>query len=155
MPVILEPGSKTMRTWLDPKRKTWSKELQAILKPFEGELECYPVTKEVGKVGNNSPDFIIPVNSKENKSNIANFFSNAQKSENKLTTTTSVSPKRDLKREHNSDNDGINKKQKTEQSTVLPSSPKWKMRSATQNMPTKKSGKKLTDGSQRITNFFK
>jgi hypothetical protein len=37
-------------------------------------LEVYPVSKDVGKVGNNSPTFIIPVDSKENKSNIANFF---------------------------------------------------------------------------------
>lgn len=74
MPVILEAGSEEMRTWLDPARSEWSKELQALLRPFEGELEVYPVSKEVGKVGNNSPSFVIPVASKENKSNIANFF---------------------------------------------------------------------------------
>ncbi|KAF9882456.1 feruloyl esterase b precursor [Colletotrichum karsti] len=77
MPVILNPGSKEIKTWLDPKRHEWSKELQDLLKPFDGELECYPVSKDVGKVGNNSPSFIIPVASKENKSNIANFFANA------------------------------------------------------------------------------
>ena len=77
MPVILDPGSEQMQKWLDPHRTTWTKELQSILKPYEGELECYPVSKEVGKVGNDSPDFLIPVNSKENKSNIANFFANA------------------------------------------------------------------------------
>ncbi|GAB1316291.1 hypothetical protein MFIFM68171_06501 [Madurella fahalii] len=74
MPVILEPGSKAMRTWLDPGRSEWSKELQELLRPFTGELEVYPVSKEVGKVGNNSPSFVIPVASRENKSNIANFF---------------------------------------------------------------------------------
>ncbi|KAI1380833.1 DUF159-domain-containing protein [Hypoxylon crocopeplum] len=74
MPVILENGSENIRTWLDPKRHEWSKELQALLKPFDGELDVYPVSKDVGKVGNNSPTFIIPINSKENKSNIANFF---------------------------------------------------------------------------------
>jgi putative SOS response-associated peptidase YedK len=74
MPVILEAGSEAMRTWLDPGRCEWSKELQALLRPFEGELEVYPVSKEVGKVGNNSPSFVIPVASRENKSNIANFF---------------------------------------------------------------------------------
>ncbi|RAK76090.1 SOS response-associated peptidase [Aspergillus fijiensis CBS 313.89] len=79
MPVILEPNSDAMNRWLDPGRTTWSKELQAMLKPYEGELECYQVPKEVGKVGNNSPDFIVPVSSKENKSNIANFFANAKK----------------------------------------------------------------------------
>ncbi|RAO71544.1 uncharacterized protein BHQ10_007556 [Talaromyces amestolkiae] len=77
MPVILDPGSEQMQKWLDPHRTTWTKELQSILKPYEGELECYPVSKEVGKVGNDSPDFLIPVNSKENKNNIANFFANA------------------------------------------------------------------------------
>ncbi|CAJ2502779.1 Uu.00g101730.m01.CDS01 [Anthostomella pinea] len=74
MPVILDNGSEALRTWLDPKRHEWSRELQSLLKPFEGELEVYPVSKDVGKVGNNSPSFIIPVDSKENKSNIANFF---------------------------------------------------------------------------------
>jgi hypothetical protein len=74
MPVILDNGSEGLRTWLDPKRYEWSKELQNLLRPFEGELEIYPVNKDVGKVGNNSPSFIIPIDSKENKSNIANFF---------------------------------------------------------------------------------
>ncbi|KAL8912776.1 MAG: hypothetical protein Q9172_007441 [Xanthocarpia lactea] len=79
MPVILENGSDALWTWLDPNRTEWSRELQSLLKPFEGELECYPVSKEVGKVGNNSPSFIIPVASTENKHNIANFFGNAKK----------------------------------------------------------------------------
>ncbi|KAI5927037.1 hypothetical protein F4810DRAFT_427562 [Camillea tinctor] len=74
MPVILENGSESLRTWLDPSRHEWSDELQSLLKPFDGELDVYPVSKEVGKVGNNSPTFIIPIDSKENKSNIANFF---------------------------------------------------------------------------------
>ena len=79
MPVVLENGSDQIRTWLDPGRSQWSKELQSLLKPFGGELECYPVTQDVGKVGNNSPMFIVPVASAENKNNIANFFSNAKK----------------------------------------------------------------------------
>ena len=79
MPVILDAGSEAMKIWLDPERNKWSKELQSLLKPYVGELECYPVSKEVGKVGNNSPDFIVPVDSKDNKKNIANFFDNAKK----------------------------------------------------------------------------
>src|ERR1700753_2592398 len=74
MPVILNPGSEDIRTWLDPNRFEWSKELQQLLKPFDGELEIYPVNKDVGKVGNDSPSFIIPIDSAENKRNIANFF---------------------------------------------------------------------------------
>ena len=80
MPVILENGSDQIRTWLDPGRSEWSKDLQSLLKPLEGELDCYAVSKDVGKVGNNSPTFIVPVASTENKNNIANFFSNAKKS---------------------------------------------------------------------------
>ncbi|KAK5112541.1 hypothetical protein LTR85_011233 [Meristemomyces frigidus] len=74
MPVILEPGSEAMRVWLDPERVGWDRELQGMLKPFQGELECYPVDRGVGKVGNNSAQFVVPVDSKENKKNIANFF---------------------------------------------------------------------------------
>ena len=80
MPVILDNGSEDMWTWLDPKRSTWSKELQSLLKPYKGELECYQVSKDVGKVGNNSPTFIVPITSTENKNNIANFFGSAKKS---------------------------------------------------------------------------
>ena len=80
MPVILENGSDQIRTWLDPNRFEWSNELQALLKPFQGELDCYPVSKDVGKVGNDSPSFVVPVASTENKSNIANFFANTKKS---------------------------------------------------------------------------
>lgn len=78
MPVILEANSEEMTTWVDPERNKWSKELQSILKPYQGELECYPVSQEVGKVGNNSPNFIVPIDSKENKKNIANFFGTAK-----------------------------------------------------------------------------
>jgi len=79
MPVILDPGSREMEVWLDPNRHEWSKELQDVLRPYRGELEVYPVSKEVGKVGNNSPTFVVPVASKENKSNIANFFAKGEK----------------------------------------------------------------------------
>ncbi|KAK7542294.1 uncharacterized protein J3D65DRAFT_548352 [Phyllosticta citribraziliensis] len=82
MPVILDNGSEALRTWLDPNRNEWTKELQSLLKPYDGELECYAVSKDVGKVGNDSPSFIIPIDSKENKNNIANFFGN-QKSQGK------------------------------------------------------------------------
>ena len=80
MPVILENGSDQIRTWLDPGRSEWSKELQSLLRPFDGEVECYPVTKDVGKVGNNSPTFIVPVASADNKNNVANYFSTAKMS---------------------------------------------------------------------------
>ncbi|KAF4999704.1 hypothetical protein FGRMN_2269 [Fusarium graminum] len=76
MPVILEPGSSAMSIWLDPFRSQWTDELQSILKPLDASLEVYQVPKDVGKVGNNSPTFVVPLDSKENKSNIKNFFEN-------------------------------------------------------------------------------
>jgi hypothetical protein len=79
MPVLFDNGSEEIRTWLDPNRYEWTKELQSLLKPYDGELECYPVNRDVGKVGNSSPSFIIPIDSAENKSNIANFFGNQKK----------------------------------------------------------------------------
>lgn len=95
MPVVLENGSEEMRTWLDPGRYTWSKELQSLLKPYDGELEVYAVSKEVGKVGNNSPSFIIPVASSENKSNIANFFAKgAAKGESKTAKSEAESERK-------------------------------------------------------------
>lgn len=83
MPVILDNGGAEVRTWLDPERYEWNKELQSLLKPYEGELEVYPVSKEVGKVGNNSERFIIPVDSADNKANIANFFGGGKSREKK------------------------------------------------------------------------
>ncbi|EXJ93240.1 hypothetical protein A1O3_01797 [Capronia epimyces CBS 606.96] len=83
MPVILDPGTEEVKTWLDPTRNKWSKELQCLLKPYNGELDFYPVDPAVGKVGNNSDSFIVPVDSKENKKNIANFFSGANKKKTK------------------------------------------------------------------------
>lgn len=98
MPVILEPGSEGMKTWLDPGRSEWSKELQGLLRPFAGELEVYPVSKEVGKVGNNSPSFVIPVASRENKSNIANFFAKGAAKKGEV-----VKPEVEVKKEGNAE----------------------------------------------------
>lgn len=170
MPVILDQNPEAMKKWLDPSITTWSKDLQSILKPYEGELECYPVSKEVGKVGNNSPEFIVPVNSTENRSNIANFFANATKKgvspkKEPASPEFKVKDKRDVgdttqgaKRVHLDDSTTAredSKKQKLEQSSKSPSQ-KMKLRSATHNTPTKKGGGKTpTNGSQQITNFFK
>lgn len=98
MPVILDNGSEAIRTWLDPSRTEWSSDLQSLLKPYDGELECYPVSKDVGKVGNNSPSFLIPIDSAENKSNIANFFGNQRKLAKKTDTTDIDKTQHDLEK---------------------------------------------------------
>lgn len=58
---------------------SWNPQLQSLLKPYAGTLEVYPVSKEVGRVGRDSPNFIIPVDSVENKSNIKNFLTTPKK----------------------------------------------------------------------------
>jgi len=170
MPVILEPASDKLYAWLSPARYEWTKELQQILRPWDGELEVYPVSKEVGKVGNNSPNFIIPVNSKENKSNIANFFANAAAKSGKKTGTATSSQEEEEKK-------GETKSMKRKASSppppaespspkkpsVAPSlspmkskagpSPTKGKLSATSN-GTKSPSKQKKDGSQKITKFF-
>lgn len=92
MPVILDNGSDAMNTWLDPTRDHWSKELQSLLKPYTADLECYPVDRAVGKVGNNSPTFVVPIDSKENKKNIANFFNNQKTPKKEPTENRDTDP---------------------------------------------------------------
>lgn len=75
MPVLLDPGSQAIYTWLDPARTEWGPDLQRLLRPYKGDLDCYPVNHDVGKVGNNDPNFIVPLSSTQNKANIMNFFS--------------------------------------------------------------------------------
>lgn len=106
MPVILESGSDDMRIWLDPKRYRWSEELQSLMNPYPGELEIYPVSKDVGKVGNNSPTFIVPISSSENKNNIANFFFNTKRA--KTSAEAAKPPKEILKEEEGVASTGIN-----------------------------------------------
>lgn len=80
MPVILEPGTEAMAMWLDQQRTEWTTELQSVLRPYGGDLECYEVPREVGKVGNDSPGFILPVDrEKREQQGIARFFGDAQK----------------------------------------------------------------------------
>lgn len=178
MPVILDPGSEDLRTWLDPSRHEWSAELQSLLKPFKGSLDVYPVSKDVGKVGNNSPSFIIPIDSKENKSNIANFFSNATpkkaakpKDTGHVDTTDEVAAKikaeespakslatvdakhspGDLKRKHSPDHENEPLKKAFHAPPEKPAASKT--RSATKN-EARGTGKTKPSGTPKITSFF-
>ncbi|KAK3956765.1 hypothetical protein QBC32DRAFT_250080 [Pseudoneurospora amorphoporcata] len=74
MPAILEPGSDALKNWLDPEKKVWGKELQGVLKPFEGELEVYPVDKRVGKVGNDGEDLVVPKEMRREERDIGSWF---------------------------------------------------------------------------------
>jgi hypothetical protein len=159
MPVILESGSDDLKKWLDPFRHEWSRELQSLLKPFDGELEVYPVSKEVGKVGNNSPSFIIPIDSKENKSNIANFFANHSgggkaKSPVKISGTSPQKKASEAKIESDAELDNTTTDLKRKASdTAAGEVPPTKKISATQNM-SKSPQKGVKPGAQKITKFF-
>lgn len=182
MPVILENGSQELFKWLDPNTTEWNKELQSLLKPFKGELDCYPVMKEVGKVGNNSADFIVPVASSDNKQNIANFFANAKSPQKikkivdvKSEKTDQLISKSEDSREtvdapRSEDNapvpvakypgsmkrshDQIEDTKLKEESSAYSENPmKRKLRSATTNGSASKSSPKKNPN-QRITNFF-
>lgn len=183
MPVILDPQSEAMKLWLDPTHNKWTKDLQAILKPYDSELECYPVNKEVGKVGNNSPDFILPLDSKDNKKNIANFFDNAakkssakvehEKDEERATKNHDSTedhapipvPDKSVvghKRKHEEEVEDSNAKVRKEndsQSKVSPlktvSSKKNRSSTSNEGSTLKNSpAKKSEAGAQKITNFF-
>jgi hypothetical protein len=131
MPVILDNGSDAIRTWLDPERYEWNKELQSLLRPYEGELDIYPVSKDVGKVGNNSPSFIIPIDSAENKNNIANFFGNQKKkakegeSKQNIIKAEKDLEKKDVKVEHEAEETrATTNAEISENNAPLPSSPR-------------------------------
>ena len=179
MPVILDPNTEGVNVWLDPGRNKWSKDLQSLLKPFEGELECYPVSKEVGKVGNDSPNFIVPVDSKENKNNIGNFFNNARKihkeaeedratkdhesTEDNAPIPTPIKQETRQKRklEDEGKDEGTTKAVKMEPTPAKSMSP-VKTASRTTRSATSNEGasmklsptKKTEPGAQRITQFF-
>ncbi|KPV73255.1 uncharacterized protein RHOBADRAFT_55027 [Rhodotorula graminis WP1] len=69
MPAILSSGAE-IATWLSDSR--WNDKLKTLVRPFEGELECYAVDKGVGKAGNESEDFVKPVAQK--KGSLDSFF---------------------------------------------------------------------------------
>jgi putative SOS response-associated peptidase YedK len=55
MPAILDSPSD-VETWLS--NRPFDDKVKSLVKPFGGRLEFYPVDKGVGKVGNDSRDFI-------------------------------------------------------------------------------------------------
>jgi len=181
MPVIFENGSDALRTWLDPSRTEWNDGLQSLLRPFDGKLECYPVSKDVGKVGNNSPSFLVPINSAANKNNIANFFDGPQKQsvnktepdvkvehEDETRATTDciqrtednaplpVPHTRAIKREHDDEDEEPQSPNKRQNSTAAPSPAKTSKRQGIRSATNNGSAAKTTKdkGSRKITAFF-
>ncbi|KAF8462391.1 hypothetical protein BDZ91DRAFT_336373 [Kalaharituber pfeilii] len=75
MPAVLSTPAEIL-AWLDPHTTTWTKQLQGLLRPYEGTLEIYPVPKEVGKVGRSEERFVLPRDTREN---ITNWFVGGKK----------------------------------------------------------------------------
>lgn len=156
MPVILENGSAEIRAWLNPATN-WNTTLQDLLQPYPLELEVYPVVKDVGNVRNNSPTFIIPLDSKDNKSNIKNFFTAGVKATTRGNTASAKRTWGELETAADFDTSSPSKAVKMEAT----SRPTQRMRSATSNVANKRlppspSVKKAVkrDQTPRITNFF-
>ncbi|KAI0776781.1 hypothetical protein BD413DRAFT_645602 [Trametes elegans] len=63
-PVIL-PDKAALDAWLDTSSRTWTAELGRLCASYTAHdahpLLCYQVPKEVGKIGNESPAFVQPV----------------------------------------------------------------------------------------------
>ncbi|KAF8331836.1 uncharacterized protein EI90DRAFT_888391 [Cantharellus anzutake] len=71
MPLILS-SQEDIELWLSPE--DWSQKLCGLLHSNESDFDCYPVPKEVGKVGTNSPTFFLPVS--QRRDGIEAFFQN-------------------------------------------------------------------------------
>ena len=143
MPVILGRRSEDVKTWLEPDRSEWSAELQSLLRPYEGELECYAVSKDVGKVRNDSAQFVVPVDSAANKSNIANFFGRQQVKEEEEEGIEGKGIKREA------DEEGGDTLQQKRMKRAVGASPQT--RSATSNGSA---GGRRRAGQMRIESFF-
>ncbi|GAA5903241.1 hypothetical protein JCM6882_008115 [Rhodosporidiobolus microsporus] len=76
MPAILNDASE-IELWL--ANTGWNDKVKALIRPFQGKVECYPVDQGVGKVGNESPDFIKPVAAK--KGSLDTLFAKQAKSQ--------------------------------------------------------------------------
>lgn len=172
MPVILNNGSDDIFKWLDSNRSEWTKELQSLLKPYQGELECYPVSKDVGKVGNNSPNFVIPIDSGANKQNIANFFGNQKKTSDAspvkaateeafVTQDGNIDTKDSnlfagTKREHSVELEDLRNNEKQSEKKIKAHNTPRKTKSAISNGTlSKASPTKTGDGNKKITNFLR
>ncbi|EJD36205.1 DUF159-domain-containing protein [Auricularia subglabra TFB-10046 SS5] len=76
MPLILY-RQQDVETWLNGDLG-WSKEVIALVKPYDGpDLECYQVPNEVGKVGTDSPSYVLPIS--QRKDGILASFSRQKK----------------------------------------------------------------------------
>ncbi|KAL6898105.1 hypothetical protein GGI43DRAFT_84454 [Trichoderma evansii] len=151
MPVIFDAGSKEFHQWLYPLEQRWTNDLQSLLKPFRGELDIYPVNRNVGKVGRSSPSFILPLNNNGDEHGIAHFF---PKIADMPAAEKSEMPGEIWKRESNDDQHLILPSIKRGSSETTESPKKHKVDSSYDPPSKKRRVKPAPPGVQRITDFF-
>ncbi|MCO5588176.1 hypothetical protein L7F22_042131 [Adiantum nelumboides] len=97
MPVIL-PNERAMRIWLGVGEDVTQEEVCKLLRPYNaGSLDCYPVPREVGRVGNDNANFILPVSMR--KDGIQAAFSRAKqkdKQQHDINTETNAPIKEEV-----------------------------------------------------------
>ncbi|KAL7921746.1 hypothetical protein ACQKWADRAFT_295148 [Trichoderma austrokoningii] len=150
MPVIFDAGSEEFHRWLYPLQQRWTDDLQSLLKPFQGELDIYPVNRSVGKVGRSSPSFIVPLTHNDEEHGIARFF---PKASDKPPAEKPESPD-ETRREIDEEQHLVfpNNKRDSPESTE---SPRKHGTDSSYTPPSKKRHiKPAPQGVQRITEFF-
>ncbi|KAF9561591.1 DUF159-domain-containing protein [Agrocybe pediades] len=118
-PVFLTNHDAVMR-WLDTSSHSWTPELSQMVQPYSDSsvpLDCYPVPKEVGKVGTESPTFIEPVSTR--KDGIEAMFSNQKQEASSASSksTTGSSARAKGKRKHEETTRDSNTTETSSQST--------------------------------------
>lgn len=88
MPVIL-PDERAMRIWLGAGEDVTQEEVCKLLRPYSQNLDCYPVPREVGRVGNDNANFILPVSMR--KDGIQAAFGRAKQKDKDQQAVTSQS----------------------------------------------------------------
>jgi hypothetical protein len=151
MPVIFDAGSKEFHQWLYPLQQRWSDDLQSLLKPFRGELDIYPVTRNVGRVGRSSPSFIMPLAHNDGEHGITHFF---PKVSDNPTAEKPATPGEAKKRESDDEQHLPFSSSKRNSPEGTESSKKHEADSCYTPPSKKRRIKPNPQGVQRITDFF-
>ncbi|KAM0244470.1 hypothetical protein ACHAQJ_010756 [Trichoderma viride] len=151
MPVIFDAGSKDFRQWLHPSQDQWTNDLQSLLKPYEGELEIYPVNRNVGKVGCSSPSFIMPLSDNDEGHDIAHFFPRTP--QNPVTEKSEGSG--EVKKHESDDGQHITVPNAERNSSKRTEAPRKRKIDSSYNPPPKKTHVEPgPPGVRKITDFF-
>lgn len=118
MPVIL-PDERAMQIWLGIGDDVKQEEVCKLLQPYKaGTLDCYPVPREVGKVGNDNANFILPVSKR--KDGIEAAFGRAKKKDEQSAHSETNAPIKEEQSTNSETNVPIKEEQSTNSETNAP-----------------------------------